>query len=208
MKFFGPTDFAPTGVWVGIALDVPKGKNNGTVQGKAYFTCPDNHGMFLRSGMVSVVKNTSPSQKGTSAKKTAIPTAGPSTSSGPQRSKLAPPGSLSKGSPGSSPGPVRRSLKPPSSGSAVPTPATVQPNRKQPAAQEVPKPQPQDSPPQTHTPIGTADVTSSEDPKIRDLEEKLSVLQHKRQDDKAKIKELERYKAQCQQVGTAVTLLL
>ena len=51
-------------------------------------------------------------------------------------------------------------------------------------------------------------MTSSEDPKIRDLEEKLSVLQHKRQDDKAKIKELERYKAQCQQVGTAVTLLL
>ena len=88
VKFFGPTDFAPTGVWVGIALDVPKGKNNGTVQGKAYFTCPDNHGMFLRSGMVSVVKNTSPSQKGTSAKKTAIPTAGPSTSSGPQRSKV------------------------------------------------------------------------------------------------------------------------
>ena len=35
---------------------------------------------------------------------------------------------------------------------------------------------------------------------MRDLEERLAVLQHKRQEDKARMKELERYKAQAQQV--------
>ena len=39
-----------------------------------------------------------------------------------------------------------------------------------------------------------------ESSQVKDLTEKLAILQHKRQEDKARIKELERYKAQCQQV--------
>ena len=43
VSFAGLTEFAP-GKWIGVTLDEPKGKNNGTVQGKSYFTCADRHG--------------------------------------------------------------------------------------------------------------------------------------------------------------------
>lgn len=36
VAYFGVTGFAQ-GKWVGVILDEPKGKNNGTVQGKTYF---------------------------------------------------------------------------------------------------------------------------------------------------------------------------
>jgi hypothetical protein len=35
IRFIGETEFAP-GVWVGVELDDPKGKNNGTVKGKVH----------------------------------------------------------------------------------------------------------------------------------------------------------------------------
>ena len=44
VAYVGLTEFA-AGKWVGIILDEPKGKNNGTVQGKEYFKCNDSHGM-------------------------------------------------------------------------------------------------------------------------------------------------------------------
>lgn len=36
IAFYGNTSFA-TGKWIGLILDEPKGKNNGTVQGNSYF---------------------------------------------------------------------------------------------------------------------------------------------------------------------------
>ncbi|VDQ02942.1 unnamed protein product [Trichobilharzia regenti] len=47
VAFVGATQFSP-GKWVGVILDEPKGKNNGTVQGKRYFTCEENFGIFVR----------------------------------------------------------------------------------------------------------------------------------------------------------------
>lgn len=36
VAYIGTTTFA-TGKWIGIVLEEPKGKNNGSVQGKFYF---------------------------------------------------------------------------------------------------------------------------------------------------------------------------
>mmetsp|Transcript_69298 Transcript_69298/g.129427 ORF Transcript_69298/g.129427 Transcript_69298/m.129427 type:complete len:495 (-) Transcript_69298:16-1500(-) len=54
VKFAGPTSFAQ-GDWVGVALDDPVGKNNGTVKDVKYFSCDPQHGVFIRPK--SVLKN-------------------------------------------------------------------------------------------------------------------------------------------------------
>lgn len=41
--------FFQGGVWIGIELDTPTGKNDGTVQGNTYFTCKPKHGLFVRA---------------------------------------------------------------------------------------------------------------------------------------------------------------
>jgi dynactin complex subunit len=50
VKFVGATQFA-AGVWIGVALDDPKGKNDGVVKDERYFECPDKHGIFVRAGV-------------------------------------------------------------------------------------------------------------------------------------------------------------
>jgi len=47
VQFVGETHFAP-GTWVGVALDKPFGKNNGSVDEKRYFDCKQGHGIFVR----------------------------------------------------------------------------------------------------------------------------------------------------------------
>ncbi|OWZ07664.1 Glycoside hydrolase [Phytophthora megakarya] len=54
VRFVGETDFA-SGEWVGIELDRPEGKNNGELNGRVYFTCAPNHGLFVKKTMVRAV---------------------------------------------------------------------------------------------------------------------------------------------------------
>ncbi|XP_030841615.1 dynactin subunit 1 isoform X2 [Strongylocentrotus purpuratus] len=74
VAFVGTTTFA-TGKWIGVALDEPKGKNNGTVQGKKYFTCPDNHGILIRQSQVKILDDgdRTPSPVTTPAPASSIP---------------------------------------------------------------------------------------------------------------------------------------
>lgn len=41
-------------MWVGVALDEPSGKNDGSVHGKSYFSCQPSHGIFVRASKVEI----------------------------------------------------------------------------------------------------------------------------------------------------------
>ncbi|XP_077885581.1 CAP-Gly domain-containing linker protein 4 isoform X2 [Ictidomys tridecemlineatus] len=52
VRYVGPTDFA-SGIWLGLELRSAKGKNDGAVGDKRYFTCKPNHGVLVRPGRVT-----------------------------------------------------------------------------------------------------------------------------------------------------------
>ncbi|XP_065678561.1 dynactin subunit 1 [Hydra vulgaris] len=54
--YVGMTAFA-AGKWVGVALDEPNGKNDGSVQGKKYFDCSPNHGIFVRQTQLAEIND-------------------------------------------------------------------------------------------------------------------------------------------------------
>eukprot|EP00930_Biecheleria_cincta_P052847 TRINITY_DN38149_c0_g1_i1.p1 TRINITY_DN38149_c0_g1~~TRINITY_DN38149_c0_g1_i1.p1 ORF type:complete len:248 (-),score=48.46 TRINITY_DN38149_c0_g1_i1:48-791(-) len=41
------------GDFAGVELDDPKGKNDGEAKGVRYFTCPPNHGLFVKLGAIA-----------------------------------------------------------------------------------------------------------------------------------------------------------
>ena len=52
VRYFGNVEIAP-GTWVGVELNKPVGRNNGTVKGVTYFSCPDEHGVFVLENAVT-----------------------------------------------------------------------------------------------------------------------------------------------------------
>ncbi|XP_065763772.1 kinesin-like protein KIF13B isoform X2 [Muntiacus reevesi] len=51
VRYVGPTDFQE-GTWVGVELDLPSGKNDGSIGGKQYFRCNPGYGLLVRPDRV------------------------------------------------------------------------------------------------------------------------------------------------------------
>uniref|UniRef100_A0A0X3NS26 CAP-Gly domain-containing protein n=1 Tax=Schistocephalus solidus TaxID=70667 RepID=A0A0X3NS26_SCHSO len=51
VAFIGTTQFAP-GEWIGVRLNAPNGKNDGTVDGIRYFDCEPQYGLFTRRNLL------------------------------------------------------------------------------------------------------------------------------------------------------------
>jgi hypothetical protein len=52
VKYSGEVHFSD-GIWIGIELPDPTGKNDGSVQGVKYFNCKPKHGLFVRPNICS-----------------------------------------------------------------------------------------------------------------------------------------------------------
>ncbi|XP_062573075.1 kinesin-like protein KIF13B isoform X4 [Saccostrea cucullata] len=62
VRFVGNVEFA-TGPWVGVELDLPEGKNDGSVKGTRYFKCRSRHGIFVRHDKLILDKKRRGSRK-------------------------------------------------------------------------------------------------------------------------------------------------
>ncbi|XP_038584898.1 dynactin subunit 1 isoform X10 [Micropterus salmoides] len=188
VAYIGNTLFA-SGKWVGVILDEAKGKNDGTVQGKRYFTCEENHGIFVRQSQIQLVDD--------GADTTSPETPEPGTGKVPKREILETPKSTKLPS-----RPAGTGGKGAASGSASASAGEISSSEPSTPAQT-----PLAAPviPTLHSPGNPpAPVPSKEEEALRaqvkDLEEKLETLKMKRTDDKAKLKELEKHKIQLEQL--------
>ncbi|XP_068607635.1 dynactin subunit 1 [Brachionichthys hirsutus] len=220
VAFIGNTLFA-SGKWVGVILDEAKGKNDGTVQGKRYFTCEENRGIFVRQSQIQLVddgaETTSPETPETGTGKVPkreIPEA-------PKSSKLR--GAKPKKTPAPRKNTVRRPKQPsrpagagggrgapsgsasasasagemsssePSTPAQTPLAAPVIPTLRSPGNPPAPVPSKEDITMETQEEEALRG-------QLKDLEEKLETLKMKRTEDKAKLKELEKHKIQLEQL--------
>ncbi|XP_023277519.1 dynactin subunit 1-like isoform X4 [Seriola lalandi dorsalis] len=195
VAYIGATLFA-SGKWVGVILDEAKGKNDGTVQGKRYFTCEENHGIFVRQSQIQVV------EEGSSATSPDTPESGtakiprhkdiPET---PKTSKQTPV-NVKKSSTRRSAKASRESLSSSLSGDV--SEAGLSSHQGALGAPVVP--QPSGSPAAAAVPATPSKEEESLRAQVKDLEEKLETLKMKRTEDKAKLKELEKHKIQLEQL--------
>ncbi|XP_073330707.1 dynactin subunit 1-like isoform X4 [Pagrus major] len=189
VAYIGATLFA-SGKWVGVILNEAKGKNDGTVQGKRYFTCEENHGIFVRQSQLQVVDD------GSSATSPDTPESGPAKTlrhkdipETPKTTKQTP-ATIKKAS--------RESLSSSLSGDV--SEAGLSSHQGALGAPVVP--QPSGSPAAAAAPVPATPSKEEESlrAQVKDLEEKLETLKMKRTEDKAKLKELEKHKIQLEQL--------
>lgn len=63
VRYVGPID-GKSGVYYGVEFSHSLGMNNGSVDGKVYFTCPPMHGLFVKNYRLLKVRDTPPPRGG------------------------------------------------------------------------------------------------------------------------------------------------
>ncbi|XP_054913366.1 dynactin subunit 1 isoform X10 [Poeciliopsis prolifica] len=214
VAYIGNTLFA-SGKWVGVILDEPKGKNDGTVQGKRYFTCQENYGIFVRQSQIQLVDDgadtspetpepttgrvpkreileTSKSAKLRGLKPKKTPATRKTTARRPKQPSR-PAGGGGKGAASGSASAGEMSSSEPSTPAQTPLAAPVIPTLHSPGNPPAPVPSKEEV-------VMETEEEEALRAQVKDLDEKLETLKMKRTEDKAKLKELEKHKIQLEQL--------
>lgn len=205
VAYVGATMFA-SGKWIGVILDEPKGKNDGTVQGKEYFKCTENHGIFVRQSQIAVLEDvpSSPMAPRGSASRSSLGGGSsiPMPSSMKKEKSFGSRGSLENA--GSKPSPPSSKLATPKTSISSPPEVADSLTSKSPGVGAPPAISNQRK---VSGPTISADdymalqkKVIEKEKAVIDLEEKLETLKSKRQEDKAKMKELEKARMQLEQM--------
>ncbi|KAG5677570.1 hypothetical protein PVAND_007319 [Polypedilum vanderplanki] len=215
VQYVGLTSFA-AGKWVGVVLDEPKGKNNGSIKGTAYFSCPDNYGMFVRDTQCLHLDDSdnpildSPEEKPRSSRLSTsrLSLSGSRQSLSGSRTHLAQPTAISSEKQESLRTTSRASISPAESVSASKRASFVETGFLETL-------KPQFTPGQSLTSPSIAPTTSNEDKihalqlqqenedlknQVRDLSEKLETLKIRRSEDKERMREYDKMKTQFDQL--------
>ncbi|XDV50134.1 hypothetical protein PO909_019240 [Leuciscus waleckii] len=188
VAYIGNTLFA-SGKWVGVILEEPKGKNDGTVQGKRYFTCQENHGIFVRQSQIQLVEDLADTTSPDTPEAATSKMLKREIIEGPRSNKLQTRAGVGVkvGSGSASAGEMSSSE--PSTPAQTPLAAPV-----------IPSPVGKLPSPGAHPFPGPTKEEESLRAQVKDLEEKLETLKMKRMEDKIKLKELEKHKIQLEQL--------
>ncbi|XP_065349335.1 dynactin subunit 1 isoform X2 [Cloeon dipterum] len=213
VAFVGSTLFAP-GKWVGVVLDSPKGKNNGSVQGKQYFQCEENYGMFVRPAQLTYLDEAGQSMEGSSGGSPSSTTPTGRTSSVSRKSSLTTSTQARKTDQMRLPVPGIKLESKDEGPSITPLKETPSETVKRASFVEtgfVENLKPQFTPGQVLSPsISSISFQSEDKPssaevvqlknEIKDLNEKLETLKVKRGQDKEKLKEFDKVRLQLEQM--------
>uniref|UniRef100_A0A8C2L4H3 Dynactin subunit 1 n=2 Tax=Cyprinus carpio TaxID=7962 RepID=A0A8C2L4H3_CYPCA len=203
VAYIGNTLFA-SGKWVGVILEEAKGKNDGTVQGKRYFTCQENHGIFVRQSQIQLVED--------GADTTSPDTPEAATSKMLKRGRQTIPGTYLLATKFSHEITTTRRPKQTRAGVGVKVGSGSASAGEMSSSEPSTPAQTPLAAPVIPSPVGTLlspgappipGPTKEEESlraQVKDREEKLETLKMKRTEDKAKLKELEKHKIQLEQL--------
>uniref|UniRef100_A0A8C2ZSR0 Dynactin subunit 1 n=1 Tax=Cyclopterus lumpus TaxID=8103 RepID=A0A8C2ZSR0_CYCLU len=208
VAYIGNTLFA-SGKWVGVILDEAKGKNDGTVQGKRYFTCEENRGIFVRQSQIQLVDD--------GADTTSPETPEPGTGKVPKRGKdtriqmvlslvvIHQQFSIEKFTPDPLTGTIKETVKNLLFYKCVTTNEISPSSPLRPSFSNISRFLTASfcrTPSSFSFSLVSPSIQEEEAlrAQVKDLEEKLETLKMKRTEDKAKLKELEKHKIQLEQL--------
>ncbi|KAL6711326.1 hypothetical protein ACN47E_005857 [Coniothyrium glycines] len=193
VKYVGTIHVAE-GIWLGVQLDEPAGKNDGSVRGERYFTCPPAHGLFVKpTSIVQILAQPAPAtptpapaSKATAPKtRPAAPTSRPRPSSvvapkpAPRTSTINKRQSLA---PGTAYAPTRAPIRKPSiAGSSVTSPSEPAESSRRPAASR---------PSISSTTSTTTTSRAARDNNVETLQTKIRHLEKQHSEDQEKLKDL------------------
>ncbi|XP_014895410.1 dynactin subunit 1 isoform X3 [Poecilia latipinna] len=209
VAYIGNTLFA-SGKWVGVILDEPKGKNDGTVQGKRYFTCQENYGIFVRQSQIQLVDDGADTSPDTPEPTTGrVPKREILESSKSAKLRGLKPKKVQHVSLNSTPATRKQPSRPAGGGGkgAASGSASASAGEMSSSEPSTPAQTPLAAPviPTLHSPgnlpaPGPSKEEEALRAQVKDLDEKLETLKMKRTEDKAKLKELEKHKIQLEQL--------